>query len=220
MSDKLITTRSDWLLVAALIALSAIPFAAGVRRLWEIWEGMPITPESARFLDAPVTTALHVVSASVFSILGAFQFAAGVRRRWPGWHRRAGRYLVACGLVSALSGLWMTLTFPRVEGDGVLLDIFRLIFGTAMAASMVLGYLAIRRRDIASHRAWMTRGYALGIGAGTQVVVHFPWLLVGGEPNELARALLLGAGWAINLGVAEWSIYRAMPRKALPRITA
>ena len=38
-----------------------------------------------------------------------------------------------------------------------------------MAASIVLGFTAIRRRDIAAHRAWMIRAYALGLGAGTQV---------------------------------------------------
>ena len=37
-----------------------------------------------------------------------------------------------------------------------------------MAAAIVLGFTAIRRRDIAAHRAWMIRAYALGLGAGTQ----------------------------------------------------
>jgi hypothetical protein len=128
--------------------------------------------------------------------------------------------LTACGLLAAVSGLWMTVFFPRVPGDGALLDGFRLVFGTAMALCMVRGFAAIRRRDVAAHRAWMTRGYAIGIGAGTQVVVHIPWLLLGGQPGTLARALLLGAGWAINLALAEWIIRRhvapAVRRKAMP----
>lgn len=37
-----------------------------------------------------------------------------------------------------------------------------------MAACLVLGFTAIRRRDIAAHRAWMIRAYAIGLGAGTQ----------------------------------------------------
>jgi len=52
----------------------------------------------------------------------------------------------------------------------------------------------------------MMRGYAIGMGAGTQALVHLPWLLIVGTPTELARALLMGAGWVINLAVAEWII--------------
>lgn len=200
--------KADWLLPAALLVLNAIPFAASVRRLLELGMGAAVTPDNARFLAAPTPTVLHLLCASAFGIVGAFQFVPQFQRRRPGWHKAAGRVLTAFGLVAALSGLWMTVFFPRVAGDGALLDVFRLVFGCAMALCMVLGFVAIRRRDVANHRAWMTRGYAIGIGAGTQVVVHIPWLLLGGKPGTLARALLLGAGWAINLAVAEWFIRR------------
>lgn len=209
--------RAGWLIPVLLLALSAVPLAASVLRLEELWSGAVITPANARFLASPVATLLHLVSANVFCVLGAFQFASQFRRRWPAWHRDAGRVLTACGLVAGLSGLWMTLFFPRVEGDGELLYFFRLVFGVAMVVCMAMGFAAIRARDVAAHRAWMTRGYAIGIGAGTQVVVHIPWLLLGGSPGELARALLLGAGWAINLAIAEWLIRRPMPRVVRPR---
>jgi hypothetical protein len=49
--------------------------------------------------------------------------------------------------------------------------------------------------------------YAIRLGAGTQVLTHLPWfLLVGGKPGELPRAVMMGAGWAINVVVAEWII--------------
>ena len=74
--------------------------------------------------------------------------------------------------------------------------------------SLVLGFAAIRRRDIAWHRAWMIRGYAIALGAGTQVLTNVPWLLFVGKPEGLSRALLMAAGWLINVGVAEWIIRR------------
>ncbi|MNY10226.1 hypothetical protein D3C86_1431890 [compost metagenome] len=70
------------------------------------------------------------------------------------------------------------------------------------------GYLAIRKRDIPRHRAWMMRGYALGMGAGTQVFTHIPWFLLPATHGELARTVCMAAGWAINLAVAEWLIAR------------
>jgi hypothetical protein len=45
----------------------------------------------------------------------------------------------------------------------VLLTPIRLAFGVAMAGRIVLGVAAIRRRDVAGHRAWMVRGYAIGL---------------------------------------------------------
>lgn len=205
---------SGWLLPFALLALSVIPLIASVHRISQLSEGAAITEENARFFAAPVPIVLHILASNVFSIVGALQFVTAFRRRHPGWHRAAGRVLAACGLVAALSGLWMTLFYPRVEGDGTLLFWFRLAAGTGMAVSLVLGYRAARRRDFVHHRAWMTRAYALGMGAGTQVVVHIPWLLVAGRPDELVRSLLMGAGWAINVGIAEWAIRRRPARAA------
>jgi hypothetical protein len=55
----------------------------------------------------------------------------------------------------------------------------------------------------------MTRAYAIGMGAGTQVLTHLPWfILMDGKPGELPRAVMMGAGWVINVVVAEWIIRR------------
>jgi uncharacterized membrane protein len=193
-------------LVAALLVLSAIPLAAGAFRLTELAGGAEITPANARFFASPLPVALHIVSASVYALLGAFQFATGFRRRRPGWHRAAGRLLVACGLLVGLSALWLTLFYPWPDGDGELLYGLRLLFGSAMVVSIVLGFTTIRRRDVMGHRAWMMRGYALGLGAGTQVLTLLAGELIAGPPTELSRALLMGAAWVINLAVAEWAI--------------
>jgi uncharacterized membrane protein len=203
------STRADWLVPLALIVLSAVPFIAGVIRLVGLAGGAEVTPENARFFAAPLPVVLHILSATPFCILGAFQFASGFRRRWPGWHRVAGRLLVLCGLAAGLSGLWMTLfypLYPRLQGE--LLFGFRLLFGSGMVLSMALGLRAILRRDIARHRAWMIRGYALGQGAGTQALTFLLWFLSFGTPSALTSELLMGASWAINLAVAEWIIRR------------
>ncbi|MGP3918571.1 DUF2306 domain-containing protein [Nonomuraea sp. 10N515B] len=198
-------TRAGWLLPAGLIVLSFVPVLAGAVRLTELAGGADVTPANARFVAMPLPVMLHIVAASLYSVLGAFQFGR-VRRRW---HRPAGRNLIPAGLVTALSGLWMTLFLARPPGDGDLLAAFRLVFGTTMAVSLVLGLAAILRRDIAGHRAWMTRAYAIGMGAGTQAVTQAVWLIVhGGEQDEVTRALLLAAGWVINLAVAEGIIRR------------
>ena len=214
-------TRSSWLTPAALIALSVVPAIAGSARLAQLAGGAAITPENARFFAAPAPVVLHVLAAIVYSILGAFQFSASFRRRHRGWHRAAGRILIPCGLVAALSGLWMAHFYPWPEGDGQLLYLERLVFGTGMFAALVISIFALRRRDFVSHGRWMIRAYAIGLGAGTQVLTHLPWfMLMDGKPGELPRAVMMGAGWAINVVVAEWIIRRRQPRQSTVLATA
>jgi hypothetical protein len=119
-----------------------------------------------------------------------------------------GRFLVPCGLIVALSALWMTIFYPRPDGVGPLLTAFRLLFGSAMVVSIVLGVTAIRRRDVSQHRAWMMRAYAIGLGAATQMLTLMIGEMIIGPPGELSRALLMAAGWVINLAVAERAIHK------------
>lgn len=204
---------SRWRLPAALIALSFVPVIAGIARLVQLGGGVA-TPGSDRFFAAPIPVALHIPAAILFSLLGAFQFSAEFRRRHREWHRKVGRLLVISAFVVAVSGLWMTLTYPWPAGDGIVVYAERLTFGIAMLLSIVLGVEAIRRRDFISHGEWMIRAYAIGMGAGTQVLTHLPWfLLADAAPSEGPRAFMMGLGWVVNVVVAEW-IIRRPPQRA------
>ena len=178
---------STWRLPVALVALSMIPVLAGSARLTELAGGPELLPP--RFDASPVPLVVHLVSVIIFAVLGAFQFRVGTGRPRSGWHRGAGRLLVVVGMVVALSALWLTLFHPRTEG-GDLLFLFRLLAGAGMFTSLVLGSTAISRGDIARHRAWMTRAYALAMGAGTQVftlgIGHT--LLVPGDRTTSSRS--------------------------------
>ena len=203
-------SRSDWLVPASLVALSLVPVAAGIVRLSQLAGGAAVTAENARFFASPAPAVAHIFAVSLFCVLGAFQFAPGLRRRHGRWHRAAGRLLIPCGLAAGLSGLWMTQFYPNVGSDGQVLYGLRLLFGSAMVASIILSVAALGRRDFRQHGAWMTRAYAIGMGAGTQVLTQGPWMLLVGMPGVRSRAVLMGAGWVINLIVAEWIISRRL----------
>jgi len=192
---------------AALVALSVIPVFGGTARLIELLGGPELIPTDSRFAASPVPLVVHIVAAIGYALLGAFQFSAGIRRRHRGWHRRAGRVLAVLGLAVAVTGLWMTLLYPRQEGTGELLFVFRLLAASGMGISVVLGVTAIRARDIARHRAWMTRAYALALGAGTQAFT------VGFGEAALGRDVSMSLAWVINLAVAEWFIRRPAARR-------
>lgn len=206
------TDKSRWLVPTGLILLVVVPVAAGAFRIVQLASGGPVTPGNARFFASPLPVVAHIVGASVFCVFGALQFVPALRRR-P-WHRRAGRIVLPCGVLAAATGLWMTVFYPLPDTDGTLLNAQRLVFGTAMMACLATGFVAIRRGDVARHRAYVMRGYAIGMGAGTQVFTNLPWLLATGhQPGQFPRALLMGAGWVVNLAIAEWLIRRSPGRR-------
>lgn len=208
------TAKSEWLVPAGLVMLSVVPVTVGTLRLVQLGGGAEITPENARFFAAPLPVVLHIISVTIYCTLGAFLYVPSFRRRKLKWHRAAGRILVPCGLVAALSGLWMTQFYPSVGYDGPILYAIRFLVGSAMVLYICLGFVAIRKYDISRHRAWMMRGYTLGLGAGTQVLTHLPMVFLPGIQGELARTLFMGAGWAINIAVVEWILLRERYSKA------
>lgn len=196
--------RAEWVVPVLLVLLSIVPALGGVVRIIDLSPGHAITPDNARFHASPVPIALHVLTVLPFSFLGALQFAPSLRRRGSAWHRIAGRLVAPAGLIAALSGLWMTLTYPFPATDGRLVYLERLVFGVLMVVSITLGLMAVARRDFRAHADWMTRGYAIGLGAGTQVLTHIPWFVTMDlHPGGYPRAVMMGAGWVINILVAE-----------------
>ena len=197
-------TTHPMLVPALLLALAVVPVVAGAIRLAGLVTGQA-TANDARFFEQPIPVTLHLLAVIPYSLLGALQFAPSLRRR--GWHRIVGVPLVPLGLTAALSGLWMTLVYPWPDGDGEVLYLMRLIVGVAMTLAILGGVESLRRRDYVAHGAWMLRGYALGMGAGTQVLTHLPFFLfVGGVPGEGIRAVMMGTAWVINAAVAEYVV--------------
>jgi hypothetical protein len=203
-----------WLLPTGLLVFGLLPIAANALRRVAMAVGA-VGSASGGGGGMPLPVVLHVLGATVFVVLGALQFSADFRRRRPTWHRIAGRLAILGALLAAASGFW--LAFVTQSSSSGLLFAFRVLAASGLAVFIVLGFRAIRDRRLPAHRAWMIRAFALGLGAATQVfILGFGEQLLG--KGELSVALLNGAGWAINLAVAEWAI-RRKPRR-VPRPAA
>jgi uncharacterized membrane protein len=211
------TQSRSWPVPVGLLVLSAVPLTAGTLRLVQVAGGPDVLPADDRFAGFPGAVVVHILGAFVFALVGMFQFVPAIRRKHRAWHRRAGRVVAVAGLAVAGSALWLTLFYEPQPGTGDLLFVLRLVFVAAMTTSLVLGFAAIRRRDIAAHRAWMIRAYALGLGAGTQAFTEgFGEAFFG--TGEVRGDLYKGAAWVINLAVAEW-IIRQPARRHKRRLT-
>jgi uncharacterized membrane protein len=210
-------SKRSWPVPAALLALVAVAVIAGILRLVQLSGGPATMPANPRFDASPLPVVVHIVSAIVFAVVGAFQFVPRLRRR-RAWHRRAGRVVVVAGLGVALSALWLNQFFPRAHATRDIVYPFRMAFGVALVVTLVLGFRAVRRRDITRHRVWMIRSFAIALVGGTQVfTLWFGGAIFG--TGDLAQALMIVGAWAINLAVAEWVIRRPA-RVARRRVAA
>jgi hypothetical protein len=196
--------------VTFLLILAALPVGAALYRLIDLvlW---PATDNSLRFHLAPIATALHAGGGALFLTLGPLQLIPALRRYR--WHRIAGRVVLVAGLAAALSGIFMTLTFPVAPSNGPLLEGLRLAFGTAWAGWLVLAFLAIRAGDVPMHRAQMARAMAVAFGGATTAPLLGLFLLFGGTDTPTASALIQGAAWVLNLAIVELALMRRPIRK-------
>jgi hypothetical protein len=189
----------SWPVPLALMVLSLIPLLAGALRVVELLGGPVLIPADQRFTTSPLPVLLHIVGATTYALVGALEFVPRLWRRHLGWHRRSGRVVAGAGLVVAGSALWMTVFYAAQPGTGELLHALRLVFGS--------GITTVRRGDLAGHRAWMIRAYAIALAAGTQAITQGVGVAVLG-PGPLHVDLAQASGWVINLAVAEWVIRR------------
>jgi len=147
----------------------------------------------------------HVFGATFALVLGPLQFSTKLRSRYPNAHRWSGRvYLLAGVLVGGIAGLYMA--FHAFGGWPA-----RLGFAGLAVAWLYTGYrayVAIRARDIVSHRRWMTRNFALTFAA-VMLRLWLPSAMVAGLPAVLSYQVIAWLCWIPNLIVAELLINRS-----------
>ena len=214
------TKFSDGLMLALLVTMGLLPLLPAIGRMvvrfFDVGAPPEMLADTSRFFVMPVPVVVHIVSACLFTLVGALQFSKALRQ--SRWHRLSGRVLVVAGILAAASGLWLANFYPPLGNEGPLLYWFRMAAGLGMLWFLVQGFRAARRRRFDEHRPHMLRAYALGLGASTQMLIGIPVLLLFGEPAPLVGDLMLGAGWVINLAVAQWAIGQggAPTRDVLP----
>ena len=153
----------------------------------------------AAFRAHPVGHVPHVFASVVALTLGPFQFSSRLRASHVQLHRWCGRVYLGVGvLLGGLSGLYMSF---HAFGGGVA----RLGFGCLALAWLFTGlraFLAIRRRDVASHRRWMVRNFALTFAA-VMLRLYLPASMVAGADFRIAYAVIAWLCWVPNIVAAE-----------------
>ena len=141
---------------------------------------------------------------------GYTQFSSRIRATAPNLHKRMGRLYV-----------WVTLLLAGPSG--LVLGIYanggpssQTAFCLLAVGWMYTTYMAMRsvsRRQIAAHRAWMMRSFALTLSAIT--LRAWKYVLVWAfhpRPMDVYR-VVAWLGWTLNLLVVEAILYHQRQRK-------
>lgn len=153
-----------------------------------------------RFGSIPWSAKLHIIPAGMALILGAFQFHPGLRKRWTNIHRNSGRAYVVLVLLGAVGGL--SLAWYAPHSPATRLGFASLAVVWFYATSMA--YLSVRAGNLALHRQWMVRSYALTLAAVTLRLQLSIYQGVFGLSFDESYAIVAWFCWIPNLIVAEW----------------
>jgi uncharacterized membrane protein len=149
---------------------------------------------------------LHIGGMMVAILMGPLQFVRSFRDNHRGVHRGMGKVYFVAGTVGALGGFYMAFysASDAWSGAGFALLAIGVLSTNAMA------FAAIRRRDINTHREWVTRSFAFMLAAVTLRVYMMPLEMTFGEYT--GYAIVAWACWVPNILVAELAIRRQRPR--------
>ena len=112
-----------------------------------------------RFVAHPWLGYLHIVPGVIYLLGAPLQLSRRFRTRHYTVHRRLGRVLLSCALLSGI----LALVFGLLHSWGGWLEASAaLVFGVWFVACLVLAFRAIRRDDVPQHRRWMIRAFAVG----------------------------------------------------------
>jgi uncharacterized membrane protein len=173
----------------------------------------------ARYYAMPYLTLLHVTVGILFMVIGPLQFMSSIRTRHLGFHRWCGRVFLLASLVGVLSALAFVPMLPVFGSFSTRVGV---VFASGVfLVSLVMGYASIRRRDIARHREWMIRLFAIGLGISTFRVL-LPLLMLPPLSATFPEAwdAVVWLGFTINLLVAEVWINLTRPQGARRHVPA
>jgi uncharacterized membrane protein len=181
-----------------LLSLGVAGYAIAVYGFMPL--GVAVHPDiRATFETQRMGIYVHVFASAVALALGPFQFSARLRARRLSVHRWSGRVYLGVGvLVGGLAGLFMAA--HAYGGPASRLGFAGLAIGWLYTG--LRAYWAVRSGDIASHRRWMVRNFALTFAAVT-LRLWLPASMASGIPFDLAYPVIAWLCWVPNLLVAE-----------------
>lgn len=176
---------------------------------------MPEDDEFAeRYIEHQWRGYLHIGPGVVYLLGAPFQLSRRFRTKHYTLHRRMGRVLLTCALLSGTFALLFGIPFAW---GGAPEAIATVVFGTWFIACLVLAFRAIRGDDVPQHRRWMIRAFAVAIGIGTiriwtGIFEGIEQGMSGGTtpaaPDQTMFGIAFWLAFTMHVAIGEWWLRR------------
>jgi uncharacterized membrane protein len=164
------------------------------------------SPSDAHFSRYIFPLRLHIAGGMGALLAGPWQFSERLRSRALNFHRWLGRFYLLEVALGSTAGFAMAL----VSEEGLPTHLGFGILAVAWCLTGLQAYRMVRRGDIAAHRQWMIRNFALTLAAVT-LRNYLPLMLFAlhwsFRTSYIAVSWLC---WLPNLIIAEWMIRRRL----------
>lgn len=174
---------------------------------------LPVDAYDRNFAERPGLTLLHMVPGLIFVVLGPFQFITKIRSRYINFHRWSGRIYVTSGLLVGVTALMLGFVIGfggPVETAAV--TFFSLLFLIFLG----LAFFRILRREVAAHREWMIRAFALGLAVTTMRPMVAILTAVTGLPFSEALGISFWLAFSLHLVLAEVWVNLTRTERIMP----
>jgi uncharacterized membrane protein YozB (DUF420 family) len=143
---------------------------------------------------------LHVTAGTLALTTGLVQVYLGLSGRTRGLHRMVGRVYLLAVLLGVSASAYLAATIPAgspVYTSGLI------GLGIAWFTTTFMGYRCVIRGDVAGHRAWMLRSYAVTFGFVTLRVIVAIIAGLGLMSEDDANSPAAWLCWVVPLAVLE-----------------
>ena len=200
---RVVTPRNRRAWAVALLIVLSLPIA-----LYGL--AFPFSPEAnpdfyQRLMGLPWYAHAHFLGSGSALLIGGFQFSARLRGSLPHLHRWLGRTYLLAVLIGGLGGL----ALATISHGGPPTHVAFAMLSVIWLFSGFQAYRAIREGDVAEHRRWMIRNFALTFAAVTLRIELGLFIEVLGWTFDEAYLTVAWFAWVPNLVVAEWWLLRS-----------
>lgn len=194
-----------WALLFVCVFYALYAFYMGALELLSLMGMVTDAPERA----VPVAFVIHAFSGGIALLIGPLQFRRQLLGKRPRLHRILGRIYVAAIWLASIDALISALFFDVT----VMAKIGFIILAVLWFGSTTIGLQRIRRRQVAVHREWMIRSFALSFFFVT-FSLWVPGLTSTTLPETISYPLAVFLSWSLNLLVAEIWIRQTRRRRS------
>lgn len=198
----------SWLLILVILVFLVIRVGNDIEAL-STGTIPPPGEFDRRYALNPALAYAHILPGVVYLVGAPFQLSRKVRTWSLRFHRALGRAVLVSGLITGLFAIAVGILMPFggfVEGSAAV------VFGLYFLIALSLAYRAIRRGEVARHRRWMIRAFAIGAGVGLIRIIVGIFEGTGTLEFSEAFGLSFWLAFIIMTGAAEtWLRMRPDP---------